>query len=1082
MASAALRPLAETAFDAVREAALVVDLGVRHLPLVLANGAARRRFLDGSVDALIGTSLYALLCEGTDSTIEEVIRSHAEGKPSTSRVLNWRLPRGVTALSTELNVLTTDGGPRTLMLTLAEPSAAPGFVSSIEHLPLDLLILDTQLIVTYANAGAVRTAGNLPGGILNYSGLTLTPVAALPREVLQRALGGTHFHDDALAVPTPDGRGRWFEVDVQPLKHAAGIAGVAILSTEVTDRHLNKRFPIESERRLLALTEHASDIITVADQDGCLNYISGGITNLLGYSAGERRSQSIFEHIHPNDEGTLRAKFAQLVGGAITTFSQQFRIRHKDGSYRWLESSYVSALDNPLINGVVVNSRDITERRQVENRLAQREEMFRLAANVVNGVIFEWDIARGTVYRSLGVKALLGIDPDQLSAEGSAWKTRIHPADDPAYGAVIRAALHKGPGWTATYRIRDAFGSYRSILERALIQRNVDGVALRAIGCCVDISEIKRLTDLLAETQRAAKMGAWEYNYATGELTWTDEVYRIFETTAAEFAVSWDSMLAQCTPASRQRISEAAEAAQSGSGDYDLELEITTLKKRSLWVRVVGHLEKLEGRPFRAFGSAQNIQVQKLAQIDLENSTDWLKLSMTMANMHAWRWERANDELTFAIVDGQMGHLPRLYPVLKKLLERVHPKDRRALRLAIDHSLVGGQEVQQEFRLKARDGRYRAFATVARPTFAADGRPSGLVGVTQDVTARQESEARLRRSEEVLRTTTTNTADTLVLLDTDLRVRFINRAVLGMQIDEIIGRDASVLSPKAARKKTIARLRHVLKTAETATYEVELNGEDGRTHHFENRAVLVREDGIASGISITVRNVTERKRLEQEILDVSSRERQTIGRDLHDGLGQELTGVALMLRGLTTRIQKSAPESVAHVNEVIALVNQSIETARSLARGLLPVNTESGGLALALRLLVERSRDLYGFGVAFRAEVAPDFTLSETDANHVYRIAQEALTNAARHGGASSVDVLLVVNPQVFQLRIADDGRGIDAARQPALGMGLKIMKYRASMIGARFDIAVNHPSGVIVSVTGEQPVAMRPPASVEAK
>ena len=98
----------------------------------------------------------------------------------------------------------------------------------------------------------------------------------------------------------------------------------------------------------------------------------------------------------------------------------------------------------------------------------------------------------------------------------------------------------------------------------------------------------------------------------------------------------------------------------------------------------------------------------------------------------------------------------------------------------------------------------------------------------------------------------------------------------------------------------------------------------------------VRDDGVGTGISISVRNITERKRLEQEILEVSSRERQTIGRDLHDGLGQELTGVALMLRGLATRFQHQSPEAVGYINEIVGLVNQSIESARSLARGLLP--------------------------------------------------------------------------------------------------------------------------------------------------
>ena len=105
------------------------------------------------------------------------------------------------------------------------------------------------------------------------------------------------------------------------------------------------------------------------------------------------------------------------------------------------------------------------------------------------------------------------------------------------------------------------------------------------------------------------------------------------------------------------------------------------------------------------------------------------------------------------------------------------------------------------------------------------------------------------------------------------------------------------------------KLRHILDTGETATYEFE-SGEGEEVQYFENRAVLVRDDGIGTGISISTRDITERKRLEQEILDVSGRERQSIGRDLHDGLGQELTGVALMLRGLARRVQQRCPEAV----------------------------------------------------------------------------------------------------------------------------------------------------------------------------
>jgi signal transduction histidine kinase len=148
-------------------------------------------------------------------------------------------------------------------------------------------------------------------------------------------------------------------------------------------------------------------------------------------------------------------------------------------------------------------------------------------------------------------------------------------------------------------------------------------------------------------------------------------------------------------------------------------------------------------------------------------------------------------------------------------------------------------------------------------------------------------------------------------------------------------------------------------------------------------------------------------------------------------------------------------------------VNQSIETARSLARGLLPVGTESGGLTSALKALAARSRDVHGLEVTFRAEVCPGFSLSETNASHLYRITQEALTNAARHGRATLVEISLIATEKAFTLRITDNGVGMSRAAASAAGMGLKIMRYRADMIGAKFDIAANEPHGAVVTVAG---------------
>jgi hypothetical protein len=188
-----------------------------------------------------------------------------------------------------------------------------------------------------------------------------------------------------------------------------------------------------------------------------------------------------------------------------------------------------------------------------------------------------------------------------------------------------------------------------------------------------------------------------------------------------------------------------------------------------------------------------------------------------------------------------------------------------------------------------------------------------------------------------------------------------------------------------------------------------------------------------------------------------------------------------MLRALATRIQKECPDSTAHVNEIVALVNQSIDTARALARGLLPVNKERGGLSNALRALTDRSRDLYGFEAHFQAEVSEDAPLNEATASHLFRITQEALTNTARHARATAVGIYLSVTKNRFSLRITDDGVGVGEAARSGSGMGLKIMKYRAGMIGAKIEIGPNDPHGTVVRVTGERSTATNSVESVQA-
>jgi signal transduction histidine kinase len=213
-----------------------------------------------------------------------------------------------------------------------------------------------------------------------------------------------------------------------------------------------------------------------------------------------------------------------------------------------------------------------------------------------------------------------------------------------------------------------------------------------------------------------------------------------------------------------------------------------------------------------------------------------------------------------------------------------------------------------------------------------------------------------------------------------------------------------------------------------------------------------------------INDVTERKRLERGIIEIANREQQRIGSDLHDGLGQELTGIALMLRRVAAQLTKEKSSARLDIEDVIGLVNHAIENTRSLARGLSPVSTQSGGLVAALHALAARASERYGVRVDFRNNVNVPLELNEAYATHLNRIAQEALTNVVRHSLATEVAIGLEIVGDELHLRIDDNGRGFThQSTDGAAGLGLKMMRYRAQMLGGDLVLETSAKGGASV-------------------
>ena len=227
--------------------------------------------------------------------------------------------------------------------------------------------------------------------------------------------------------------------------------------------------------------------------------------------------------------------------------------------------------------------------------------------------------------------------------------------------------------------------------------------------------------------------------------------------------------------------------------------------------------------------------------------------------------------------------------------------------------------------------------------------------------------------------------------------------------------------------------------------------------------VLLPETGSKGAIFLG-RDVSERRWLEQQLLTATDAAQQRIGADLHDGLGQQLTGLACLVAALRDRLRTARQsELAAQADFVVQVANDATRQSRALARGLCPVQLEGATLQSALSDLVHQAQQLHGISCRFRCR-GPQAPLDHLTAIHLYHITQESLHNAVRHGSARNVRVTLVSRGPRHRLTIVDDGCGFDAHRKiPSASRGLRLMHYRAAMIGATLLITSQSGRGTRV-------------------
>lgn len=669
------------------------------------------------------------------------------------------------------------------------------------------------------------------------------------------------------------------------------------------------------------------------------------------------------------------------------------------------------------------------------------------------------------------------IDPCAGVGELRRWDTQIHTEDRAVISDYEQAVAGGSDAYEIEYRVRTRAGDWRWVHTRArVLARSGNARALRIGGVTIDIHARKTMELALRSSEARLEaavwgtgIGVWE-NVVEGRFQWLNDWCASLDIDPCDRENGSDEWRSRIHPDDLGPFVRQTQACRDGWADhYVVEYRLRTIGGRWRWLHERGKVVERNpvGPRFRFVGVCFDIDARKQMEAALQAAELRYEVSIHAAQLPVWEYDVRADQVRgnihwHRVTDPKITE-DQARARSETWLNHVHPDDAPILPRALTGCSRGAKSAFEfEFRICTPADQYRWMLGRGRVTeWDADGKPLKLIGISLDIDARKRMELALRTQALILETMHEGVA----LLGKDGRIEFTNPAfkrLFGRPSVDPVGADLAgtpaidLLNARWRAKASRYSIDRLIQRfgARIAGRQVELRRGDGTPFGAEILTAAIDMHGEKKTLCV-VQDVSERKRLERQVTDAAYQERRRLGSDLHDGLGQELTGIALLLRSLAQSPDTAAGAARSRLEEIIVLVNHAIDGARTMAAGLSPVRLAHGGLVSALRSLSEWSGAIYGIRVTLQLIQRCDFQLDEASATHLYLIAQEAIVNAAKHGRSRQVIVKLRVNRELISLSAVDDGIGLGAGpeRSNGAGLGLKIMEYRAGAVGGSLQV-----------------------------
>jgi PAS domain S-box-containing protein len=792
-------------------------------------------------------------------------------------------------------------------------------------------------------------------------------------------------------------------------------------------------------------------------------------TEVFGYNRQEMLGRTT-AFLHHNEK-TLK-KFQELLYPAIEKYGvlhlSEFQMKRKDGTVFPTEHSVVPLMDEQggCIGWVSV-VRDITERKRAEEALRMKDSAI---TSSIDAIAFG-DLEGNLIYVNPAFLKLWGYEDEK--------EVRGRPAVEfwqvPEKAQAVIELLREKGSWIGEMTGRKKDGSVFDAQISASIVKDDAGQFICMMCAFEDITTRKVAVEALRESEENFRTLAESaidgilIVAGEGETVYANkQTAKIAGYCVAELLKTSIKDLAH--PDELKKVRQRYKRRLEGK-PAPTRYETVLVRKdgKSVPIELAANRTLWRGRP------ADLVFIRDITE--RKRAEQRLRKSQEHAQFLADVLERSSQPFAVGYPNGRLmtcnGAYCELTGYTREGLRKVKwttdltPKEWQEVTAeAMEEIRRTGKPQRFEKAYIRKDGSRVPVEVFAHPIFDDEGDVQYYYSFLTDITERKQAEQALRESEERYRTLFEASADGILIADIKAKkFKYANPAIckmLGFSEEELVGMGVNDIHPKEAIERAISEFEVQARGEKTLAEDLPCLRKDGEIIYADINTTRVSLDGSECVVGF-FRDITERKRLEGRLTTISGRERRRIGQDLHDGVGQHLTGIAFLSKVLERKLHaKSLPEA-ADAQNIANLVNQAINDVKGLARGLSPVDLSADGLMLALEEFAENVEKMFGISCVFRCK--EDILIDEHfTALNLYRMVEEAVDNAIKHGKARNVLIGLNAMNDRITLVVKDDGVGLPEVLDKKNGMGLNIMNYRARSLGALLDVRRGERGGTVVT------------------